>query len=207
MGQQGLELHGDEGTAIEIEGATEIQPSVIRILSMIKSESGNTLIVGVRKDRKLLNISDLASITKDLKPGDVIECTPSKIYGNSITLEGDSLVIKVDDKKIPTLAELRTKIKDVKPGDDTYCVEAIILKSPEKREVQTKTGESISLAETFIEDDTGQIWLKGWRNQTRLLESFSQGEIISATGVTARAGLEGRTELFLTSFSTITRRN
>ena len=132
---------------------------------------------------------------------------PSKIYGNSITLEGDSFVRKVDDKKIPTLAELRTKIKDVKPGDDTYCIEAIILKSPEKREVQTKTGESVSLAETFVEDDTGQIWLKGWRNQARLLESFSQGEIISATGVTARAGLEGRTELFLTSFSTITRRN
>jgi len=207
MGQQGLELHGDEGTGIEIEGATEIQPSVIRILSMIKSESGNTLIVGVRKDRKLLNISDLASVTEDLKPGDVIECTPSKIYGNSMTLEGDSIVRKVDDKNIPTLAELRTKIKDVKPSDDTYCIEAIILKSPEKREVQTKTGESVSLAETFIEDDTGQIWLKGWRNQSRLLESFSQGEIISATGVTARAGLEGRTELFLTSFSTITRRN
>src|SRR2546428_2599805 len=122
MGQQGLELHGDEGTAIEIEGDTEIQPSVIRILSMIKSESGNTLIVGVRKDRKLLNISDIASVTEDLKPGDVIECTPSKIYGNSIILEGDSFVRKVDDKKIPTLAELRKKIKEVKPGDDTYWI-------------------------------------------------------------------------------------
>jgi replication factor A1 len=174
---------------------------------MTKSESGNSLIVGVQQDRKLLNISDLASVTKDLKPGDVIECMPSKVYGNSVTLEGDSFVRKIDDQKIPTLAELRTKIKDVKPSDGTFCIEAIILKSPEKRQVQTKSGESISLSETFIEDDTGQIWLKGWRDQARLLEQFTQGEIISVTGVTAKAGLEGRTELFLTPFSVATRKN
>ena len=58
MGQQGLELHGDEGTVIEIEGGTEIEPTVIRILSMTKSESGNFLIIGVQRDKKLLNITD-----------------------------------------------------------------------------------------------------------------------------------------------------
>ena len=207
MGQQGLELHGDEGTFIEIEGGTEIQPTVIRILSMTKSESGNSLIIGVQRDKKLLNITDLVAVTKDLKPGDVIECVPSKVYGNSITLEGDSFLKKIDDQKIPTLAEMRTKIKEIKPSDGTFCIEAIILKSPEKREIQTKSGESVSLSETFIEDDTGQIWLKGWRDQARLLEQFTQGEIISVTGVTAKAGLEGRTELFLAPFSVVTRKN
>ena len=66
-----------------------------------------------------------------------------------------------------------------------YFIEAIILKIPGRREVQTKTGESISLAEMYVEDDTGQIWIKGWRNQARLLDNFSIGEIISATGLTA----------------------
>src|SRR5207249_4825558 len=127
--QQGLELHGDEGTVVEIEGATEIQPIVIRILSMTKSESGNSLIVGVQEDKKLVNISDLTAATKDLQSGDVIECMPSKVYGNSITLEVDSFVKKIDGKKIPTLSELRTKIKDIRPADGTYCIEAIILKS------------------------------------------------------------------------------
>jgi len=207
MGQQGLELHGDEGTVIEIEGGTEIEPTVIRILSMTKSESGNFLIIGVQRDKKLLNITDLVAVTKDLIPGDVIECVPSKVYGNSVTLEGDSFLKKIDDQKIPTLAEMRTKIKEIKPSDGTFCIEAIILKSPEKREIQTKSGESVSLSETFIEDDTGQIWLKGWRDQARLLERFTQGEIISVTGVTAKAGLEGRTELFLAPFSVVTRKN
>ena len=207
VGQMGLELHGDEGTVIEIEGATEIQPIVIRILSITKSDSGNTLILGTKQDKNLICITDTVSLTKDLVLGDVIECMPSKVYGNSITLEGDSFVRKIDDQKIPTLSEIRTKIKEIKPTDTLYCVEAIILKSPEKREIQTKTGEMVLLSETFIEDDTGQIWLKGWRSQARLLEQFTQGEIITVTAVNAKAGLEGRTELFLTAYSVITRKN
>jgi len=207
MGQQGLELHGDEGTNIEIEGTKEIQPIIVRVLSITKNDSGNILILGTRQNKKILNITDSAGVSKDLKVGDVIECMPTKVYGSSVILEGDSFVRKIDDAKVPTIAELRTKIRDLKPTEDTYCIESIILKNPERREIQTKTGEVVSLSEMFIEDETGQIWLKGWRNQARLLDQFSQGEIITVTGVTAKAGLEGRIELFLTSFSSIVKKN
>ena len=81
------------------------------------------------------------------------------------------------------------------------------MKEPEKREVQTKTGETILLSEMFVEDDSGQIWIKGWRNQAILLDGLSSGEIISVTAVNAKAGLEGRTELFLTSFSAVVKKN
>ena len=66
---------------------------------------------------------------------------PSKAYGNSITLDDNSFVRKLDnDESIPSLSQIRTKINDVKV-DGSYCIEAIILKVPERREVQTKTGE------------------------------------------------------------------
>ena len=206
-GQMGLELHGDEGTVLEVEGAKEIAPVVARILSATKADSGSRLLVGVLEDKKIVNIADASSITSDLKSGDTIELVPSKMYGNTITIEQDSSVKKIDNQNIPTLAAVRTKIRDVKPSDGIYCIEAIILKAPQKREVQTKAGESISLSETFVEDDTGQIWLKGWRSQARLLEQFTQGEIISVTGVTAKPGLEGRTEAFLTAYSVVTKKN
>ena len=206
-GQQGLELHGDEGTVIEIEGADEVQPAVVRILSLVKSDSGKILMLAADHNKRFLNITDFVGVTKDLKVGEVVELVPTKIYGNSVTLEGDSFVRKIDDEKIPTISELRTKIRDLKPSNDTYCIEAIVLKMPERREIQTKTGESVSLSEMFIEDETGQIWLKGWRNQARILDQFSQGEIITVLGVTAKAGLEGRTELFLTPFSHIVKKN
>ena len=109
-------------------------------------------------------------------------------------------------RSIPSLSQTRTKINEVKV-DGSYCIEAIILKIPERREVQTKSGESILLSEMFVEDDTGQIWVKGWRNQARLIDKCELGEIVSITGLNAKAGLEGRIELFITSFSKITKKN
>jgi replication factor A1 len=207
IGQQGLELHGDEGTVIEIEGVDEVQPIAVRILSSIKNESGNILMLVADNKKKFLNVTDFVGATKDLKTGDVIEIIPTKMHGNSVTLETDSLVRKIDDEKIPTMSDFRTKIRDLKPSENFYCIEGIVLKTPERREIQTKSGEAVSLSEMFIEDETGQIWLKGWRNQARMLDAFSQGEIISVIGVTAKAGLENRTEIFLTPFSNISRKN
>ena len=206
-GNQGLEIHGSDSTLVEIEGGKEAEPVVTRILSMSQSENGRTMILATDKNKNIYNISDHSNSTSICKEGDVIECMPSKVYGNAVTLDENSFVRKLDDdKSIPSLSQLRTKISDVKV-DGNYCVEAIILKVPERREVQTKSGESISLSEMFVEDDTGQIWIKGWRNQARLIDKCELGEIISVTGLNAKAGLEGRIELFLTPFSKITKKN
>ena len=207
-GNQGeLEIHGSESTIIEIEGAKEAEPIISRIISITENNSGNKMILSVDSNKNLFNISDFSGSMEIFNEGDIIECMPSKAYGNSITIDSDSFVRKLDDNSsYPTLSELRTKISDIKIGNN-YCVEAIILKIPERREVQTKTGENISLSEMFVEDDSGQIWIKGWRNQGRLIDKCSIGEIISITGVAAKSGLEGRTELFVTPFSKITKKN
>ncbi len=206
-GNQGIEIHGNESTIIEIEGGKEAEPIISRILSISTNENGNKMILGVDKNKKLFNISDFSNSTNVFNEGDVIELMPTKAYGNSITLDENSFVRKLDeDDTIPSLSKIRTKINDVKV-DENYCIEAIVLKVPERREVQTKSGESIALSEMFVEDDTSQIWVKGWRNQARLIEKCELGEIISVTGLNARAGLEGRIELFLTAFSKITKKN
>ena len=76
-----------------------------------------------------------------------------------------------------------------------------------QREIQTKTGENVSLSEILVEDDSGQVWVKGWRNLSRLLDACALGEIISITGVTAKDGFEGGMELTVTAFSSITKKN
>lgn len=205
LNQQELEIHGNESTILEIADI-KVEPISFRILSTSKSENGNTMVLGVNKERQLFNIVDTANIMSSFNQNDMLECMPSKVYGNNITIDSDSFVRKIEGENIPQLSDLRTKIVNVKP-DNNYCIEAIILKAPERRNVQTKAGESISLSEMFVEDDTGQIWIKGWRNQAKLLDECSIGEIISVTGVTAKSGLDGRTELFLTSFSSIKKKN
>ncbi|MBI2128338.1 MAG: single-stranded DNA-binding protein [Nitrosarchaeum sp.] len=206
-GNQGLEIHGNDSTIIEIEGGKEAQPIIARILSMETTDNGKKMILCVDNKKNIYNITDYSNSTNICKEGDVIECMPSKVYGNSITLDNNSFVRKLEnDESIPSLTKIRTKINEVKV-DGNYCIEAIILKIPERREIQTKSGESILLSEMFVEDDTGQIWVKGWRNQARLIDNCELGEIISITGVNAKAGLEGRIELSLTAFSKITKKN
>ena len=206
-GNQGLEIHGNEATIIQVEGKQEAEPIIFRIISISKSDSGKTMIIGVDEKKQMFKISDSLEKTLPFVEKDVIECMPSKVFGNSITLDENSFVRKMDDdSKLPSKTDLRTKITDVKIGED-YCIEAIILKIPERRQVQTKNGESVSLSEMFVEDDSGQIWIKGWRNQARLIDKCSIGEIISVIAVNARSGLEARTELFLTPFSSITKKN
>lgn len=204
--QQELEIHGNESTTLEVQTEKQVEPIVIRILSATKNENGQRMILGVDKQKQLYNVIDTANVTESFAQDDVLECMPSKLYANSITVDAESFVRKIQED-LPGISELRTKIAEIKPDNNTYCIEAIILKSPERRNVQTKTGETITLSEMYVEDDTAQIWLKGWRNQARLLDECSIGEIISVTGVTAKPGLEGRTELFVTPYSGIKKKN
>ena len=208
-GNQGLEIHGNEATIIEIEGGKEAEPIVARILSVVITETGKNMIIAVDNQKNIYNISDFSNSTSICVEGDVIECMPSKVYGNSITLDENSFVRKLDnDETIPSLSKIRTKISDVK-ADETYCIESIVLKVPERKEIQTKSGESISLSEMFVEDDSGQIWIKGWRNQGKIIDKCELGEIISITGLNAKLNNygEGRIELFLTAHSKIIKKN
>ncbi len=208
-GNQGLEIHGNEATIIEIEGGKEAEPIVARILSVVITETGKNMIIAVDNQKNIYNISDFSNSTSICVEGDVIECMPSKVYGNSVTLDENSFVRKLEnDETIPSLSKIRTKISDVK-ADETYCIESIVLKVPERKEIQTKSGESISLSEMFVEDDSGQIWIKGWRNQGKIIDKCELGEIISITGLNAKLNNygEGRIELFLTAHSKIIKKN
>ena len=208
-GNQGLEIHGNEATIIEIEGGKEAEPIITRILSIATTETGKNMIIAVDNKKNIYNISDFSNSTSICVEGDVIECMPSKVYGNSVTLDENSFVRKLDnDETIPSLSKIRTKISDVK-ADGTYCIESIVLKVPGRKEIQTKSGESISLSEMFVEDDTGQIWVKGWRIQAKLIDKCELGEIIAITGLNAKINNfgEGRIELFLTAHSKIIKKN
>ena len=208
-GNQGLEIHGNEATIIEIEGGKEAEPIIARILSIVTTEDGKNMIIATDNQKNIYNINDFSNSTSICVEGDVIECMPSKVYGNSVTLDENSFVRKLDnDETIPSLSKIRTKISDVKV-DQTYCIESIVLKVPERKEIQTKSGESISLSEMFVEDDSGQIWIKGWRNQGKIIDKCELGEIISITGLNAKLNNygEGRIELFLTAHSKIIKKN
>ena len=205
-GMQGLEIHGNDATIINVEGDTEIQPTIVRLLAIEKDQAGNTTGLAIDKSKKLVRITDVANTIGSFAKDDILECMPSKIFGNTIQIDQDSFVRKIDDETVPTIAEIRTKITEVSEGND-YSVEAIVLKAPERKDIQTKSGENIQLSEMFVEDDSGQVWIKGWRQQADLMDSYTLGDIITILGVNARPGLEGKLDLVLTPYSKIIKKN
>ena len=205
-GMQGLEIHGNDATIIDVEGNAEIQPTIVRLLAIEKDQSGNTIGLAIDKSKKLVRITDVENTIGSFVKDDILECMPSKIFGNTMQIDQDSFVRKIDDKTVPTIAEIRTKITEVKEGND-YSVEAIVLKAPERKDIQTKNGDNIQLSEMFVEDDSGQVWIKGWRQQADLMDSFTLGDIITILGVNARPGLEGKLDLVLTPYSKIIKKN
>ena len=205
-GMQGLEIHGNDATIINVEGDTEIQPTIVRLLAIEKDQAGNITGLAIDKSKKLVRITDAANTIGSFAKDDILECMPSKIFGNTIQIDQDSFVRKIDDETVPTVAEIRTKITEVSEGND-YSVEAIVLKAPERKDIQTKSGENIQLSEMFVEDDSGQVWIKGWRQQADLMDSYTLGDIITILGVNARPGLEGKLDLVLTPYSKIIKKN
>ena len=206
IGNQGLEIHGNDATILEIQGGQEIEPIIIRLLSTDKSDSGTTIGLGIDKAKNLIQITDVSGAIESFDTNATIECMPSKIFGNIIKIDQDSFVRKIDDDSLPNVSDLRTKISEIKEGND-YCVEAIILKTPERREIQTKSGETVSISEMFVEDDSAQIWIKGWRRQADLLNNYTSGDIVTILGINAKPGLEGRVELVLSVHSKIIKKN
>ena len=206
IGMQGLEIHGNDATIIDVEGDTEIKPSIVRLLSVEKNNAGNNIGLAIDKEKKLVRITDASNTIINFVKDDILECMPSKVFGNTIQIDQNSFVRKIDDESVPTTSDIRTKISNIKEGND-LSIEAIILKEAERKDIQTKNGENIQLSEMFVEDDSGQVWIKGWRQQADLMDNLTLGEIITIIGVNARPGLEGKLDLVLTSYSKIIKKN
>ena len=207
IGNQGIEIHGNDATRLEIAGTDEIKPKTIRIISKTAVANGS-MVLGVDADSHFMFIADTTNKISNFAPDDVVELVPTSEFGNSITLDSTSYVHKVEgvESNIPTLKSLYTTIGSIKVGN-TYVVKAIVLKVDERREIQTRAGNTVELAEMYVGDSSGEIWVKGWRAQADLVAKCKTGEIYEITGLNARPGLEGRTDLMLSAYSSMTRKD
>ena len=62
--QGGLELHGNEGTAIHVDGSHDVQPITARIISVSKTNAGKRMILCADAKKSMIKIGDDANITE-----------------------------------------------------------------------------------------------------------------------------------------------
>jgi ssDNA-binding replication factor A large subunit len=202
-GNGDYEIHGDEGTIIELkEKPQDYEVHSIRIITDGRTENGTVNYVGVGKDKKLVYVI-LQGLSDKVTPNSILDCIPSRIFGNMVFLKEDSYLELVENKSFPALEECVAKIKDIKTVGESYIVESIILQQPNTAQVNTKTGELVSVTDTLIGDDTGEIRLVGWRDSSNELGKVKVGDRIRIIGALLNTGREGKLELTLRKDSSI----
>lgn len=202
-GNGDYEIHGDEGTIIELkEKPQDYEVLSIRIITEGRTENGTVNYVGIDKDKKLVYVI-LQGLSDKVFPNSILDCIPSRIFGNMVFLKEDSYLEIVENKSFPGLEECVAKIKDIKTVGESYIVESIILQQPNTAQVNTKTGELVSVTDSLIGDDTGEIRLVGWRDSSIELGKVKVGDRVRIIGALLNTGREGKLELTLRKDSSI----
>jgi ssDNA-binding replication factor A large subunit len=207
-GNSEYEIHGDEGTSLDISNSG-IEPDVLTV-KMISTGmdlgTGYLECLALQKDGKIITLKiDSKLLKTSINPGTIIQCVPSTILGNQITLSSDdSYVSEVeDDSLFPSIETLETKIEDITNSDRPYLVEGVVLQTPTINMVTTRNGENISLAETMLGDDTAEISLLGWRSLSSLVTDLKVGERIKIRGVVTNTSRDGKLQISLKPYSSV----
>ena len=202
-GNGDYEIHGDEGTLLELkEKPQDYEVHSIRIITDGRTEKDTVNYVGVDKDKKLVYVI-FQGLSNKVTSNAIMDCIPSRIFGNMVFLKEDSYLELVENDSFPALEECVSKIKDIKTVGESYIVESIVLQQPNTSQVNTKTGELVSVTDTLIGDDTGEIRLVGWRDNSNELEKVKVGDRIRIIGALLNTGREGKLELTLRKDSSI----
>lgn len=203
-GNGDFEIHGDEGTVIELkESPQDYEVHSIRIISDGRPENESVNYIGIDKNKNLVYVTLERLKSDKVTSNSVIDCIPSRVFGNMVFLKEDSYLELVENDSFPRVEECISKIREIQTVGNSYIVESIVLQQPNSTQVNTKNGELVSVTDTLIGDDTGEIRLVGWRDSSNDLEKLKVGDRIRVMGVVLNTGREGKLELTLRKDSSI----
>jgi replication factor A1 len=226
-----FEIHGDEGTIIQLQKARRYDEEGIEIEEQLREEefdggsvvilkvlskgsefenSVNENFLAIDKDNQnfLSVVIDPRLIQEKISPGMIIEGIPNRIFGNVVYFTNENsyvrIVTETNENSFPDESELETKIKNIEVSEKPYIIEAIVLQPPNTSNITTKSGEDVTVSETLLGDDTGEIRLTGWRDQSTKISKLNVGDRVKVVGAVAgMGGRENRLEITLKAFSEI----
>lgn len=221
--QQDIEIHGNESSQLVIEDSDvgsgdgnsngAIDPIIVRIIAKPPATDNNRgdgtrqPILAVDANRRIYSIMDTAQMSVAYNEGEIVECMPAQIHGTKVTIDSTSFIRNADGDEstmiMPTLSDVITNMSDADPDGGLYCIGCIILNESERREIQTKNGDLVYLAEIGIGDGSGESVLKAWRDQSRMFDDCKMGAKYVVAGVRAQQSMGGVVDFTLTEYSTI----
>jgi replication factor A1 len=93
-----------------------------------------------------------------------------------------------------------TYVRDLRHGMKKVNVDALVLDTPQPKQVHTQFGNAVMMANVYIEDETGKIKLCLWDSQVNTIEAGDSIQIRNASVAT----FKGEKQLRLGKNGTLT---
>lgn len=120
--------------------------------------------------------------------------------GGFITPEGAATIVArsygvIPEREEPEIRKLR--IEDLSPGMSNIDIVGRVMRVYEVREFERKDGSKGHVANLIIQDNTGQIRVALWGNQTLIVaeEELEKGGVIRLQGAYVKRGRNGKPEV------------
>lgn len=194
-----FELHGDAGSTI-IEGAKKVAGE-IRIASISATAAG-ALIFGLDRNRKL-KVVETQLDTARFGPGDVVVVSPDQESDGRMVCSSPGSLSPAETGDMPELPELAVKVKDVKEESSRIMVEVIALSHGAVDDVNLRDGTVVKKGELVVGDDTGEIKVVGWREQSSKVSGIQPGERLRMVGLVPKQTKMGAWTLELSALTVI----
>jgi len=194
-----FELHGDGGSAILTnarKAATELR------IASISNGSDSSVILALDKNGNVKALQaqfDSAS----LRTGSVISVSPDRESEDLMVCQSPDSISVTEGNAFPSLADLSVKLKNARQESNRIMVEVIALSAGTVDDVRLKDGSVVKKGELVVGDDTDEIKLEGWREQSVKLSGIQTGERLRVIGATPRQTKMGAWTLQLSAMSAI----
>jgi len=212
-----MELHGDESTFIEvIDEKPESKPprseeaeQTFTLISMGAVRRGldngiraSALVVGADSTCYSLLLRDEHwQVLNSVGVKTVFSCRVRRIAPATLSCESQPQIRT--EGYAPAADGLEKKVSELKTDSSPVVVNVMALSRPMVQEITTRDGEIVRRAEVLVGDDTGEIKLVAWRDQTALVEGIKLGQLVQVRGAMVKNNPDGSLSLQTRSYTQI----
>lgn len=180
-----LEVHGDSATKLTVS-KTESRP--VRVIKVIAARGTFALVCD--REKRIIPVLLSPKTEQIIRNNEIVDIIPEKQTPKYVVCTQESSV-RPSRTTFPTKEELLVKLEDAIRGGFRSMFEVVALSYPMRKNIKTKEGTMVVLAELLVGDDSEETKLSAWREASQMFEGINPGErlvVVGAYPVTTKVG-------------------
>ena len=196
-----FELHGDAGSTIVLQ--TKVASEELRVASVNVGPLA-TIVLALDRGGKV-RLVEVGPSGGEIERDQVVGVKPDSESDGRLYCRTPGSFEVVGDESFPALESLTTKLRDAKDEASQIMVEVIALSHGTVDDVNLRDGTTVKKGELTVGDDTSEIKLVAWREQSGKLSGIQPGERLRIVGASPKATRLGAWVLQVSNLTAIER--